>query len=256
MKLKSEVVIIGLGEIGCQTLKEMTKPDLHTITGVDINRNVCLELRKQGYSVAPKAIATEAYIICVYTTEQVIEVVKELNLDHDPLVVIESTILPGTAQKILYEYPGINLVLFPHRYNPNDPQHHIFNLNRVMAGADLNVLKRSLEFYTQYMEDDLIFVTDIEIAEICKPLENAYRFIEIVIAQEIKELCDRKGINFDRLREVMNSKWNIDMKEARNGIGGKCLPKDIELIDKFLGGKNIFSVARKLNEAYSLIHGQ
>ena len=119
-----------------------------------------------------------------------------------------------------------------------------------MGASSPKALRRGLEFYTWFMHRHMIHDTSLAVAEICKPLENAYRFLEITIAQEIKELCVQKGLDFEQVRQAMNTKWNIDVKEARDGVGGKCLPKDIELIDKYIGQNNIFSIARSLNDLY------
>jgi hypothetical protein len=37
-------------------------------------------------------------------------------------------------------------------------------------------------------------------------------------------------MNFDDLRVACNTKWNVDIPEARNGIGRHCLPKDIRYV--------------------------
>jgi UDP-N-acetyl-D-mannosaminuronic acid dehydrogenase len=72
-------------------------------------------------------------------------------------------------------------------------------------------------------------VTNIEIAELSKVIENTYRMIEIAFAEELKMFCDSEGINFEVLREAVNSKWNINILEARDGIKGHCLPKDSQM---------------------------
>ena len=93
-------------------------------------------------------------------------------------------------------------------------------------------------------------VFPIEIVELAKPLENAYRFAEIAIAEELKMLCDEKGIDFNRLREAANTKWNINIKEARGGINGKCLPKDTQAINEFFGNNKMFSASIDINREY------
>jgi UDP-N-acetyl-D-mannosaminuronic acid dehydrogenase len=43
-------------------------------------------------------------------------------------------------------------------------------------------------------------------------------------------ICARIGLDFDELRKAMNTKWNVDIPEAKTGIGGHCLPKDIRYV--------------------------
>ena len=41
--------------------------------------------------------------------------------------------------------------------------------------------------------------------------------------------CDDQGLDFEELRGAINSKWNTKILEARDGIGGHCLPKDTQM---------------------------
>lgn len=168
-------------------------------------------------NIQESMLLKDVYIICVYSTKQVIDVCKQIDLVKKPLIVIESTVFPGTHKKlikILSKKGEFDLVFFPHRYNKNDPKHHIFNQYRVMGASSSAALKRAIKFYSKFMNPALIHTTSLAIAELCKPLENAYRFYEIAFAEELKMLCDRKKLDFELLRKAMNTKWNIDIKRA------------------------------------------
>jgi UDP-N-acetyl-D-mannosaminuronate dehydrogenase len=248
-----KVCIIGLGEIGWETFKELKQNPKHTLHGVEISDERLNYLwKKDPVSKIDKVIPCDAdiYILSVYTPKQIKDVIAQIDLARKPLVVIESTMLPGETEIILQSYPGIDLVLFPHRYVPNDPEHHVFNLNRIMGASTGDALARAVDFYRDYMPLNLLMLVPLKIAELSKPLENAYRYVEIALAEEIKMLCDKYDIDFETLRAAMNSKWNIDVKEARNGIGLKCLPKDCNFIDKFFVENEIFRAALKTDTIY------
>jgi len=250
--IDNKVTVIGLGEIGFEIFKELNK-NYDNIIGVDISIDLINKLKTEGYKVEKEIPISNIYILAVYITEQVFDVIKKIQFKNNPLIIIESTLIPGTYKKI-QEWKNQNkyrfdLVLFPHRYNPRDKQHHIFNLNRIMGG-DKRSIKRAINFYKNFMSLKLIHQTTTEIAELSKPLENAYRFIEIAIAEEIKMLCDERNINFNKLREAMNTKWNISLKEARDGIDGKCLPKDTNIINNFFNDNTIFKNAIEIDEEY------
>jgi len=76
----------------------------------------------------------------------------------------------------------------------------------------------------------LVEVEPIEVAEMSKIAENSYRYVQIAFAEELCRICSRIGLDFNLLRSVCNSKWNVDIPEARDGIGGTCLPKDIRYV--------------------------
>lgn len=117
-------------------------------------------------------------------------------------------------------------------------------------GTMAQAIAETLNFYGQFIESKFLFAVSPQIAELSKPLENAYRFVEISIAEEIKMMCEERGINFDELRAAMNTKWNIDLKEARDGIGGKCLPKDCKFISAFFKDNITFEAALAVDDIY------
>ena len=72
-------------------------------------------------------------------------------------------------------------------------------------------------------------VPNIEIAEISKIAENAHRYLQIAFAEDLYLYSQANGINFAELREALNTKWNVNILEPRDGIGGHCLPKDTKM---------------------------
>ncbi|HYZ94945.1 MAG TPA: hypothetical protein VE566_04235, partial [Nitrososphaeraceae archaeon] len=72
-------------------------------------------------------------------------------------------------------------------------------------------------------------VPDIEIAELTKIIENAYRYLQIAFAEDLYLYCQANNINFAELRDSLNTKWNVNILEPREGIGGHCLPKDTKM---------------------------
>lgn len=242
-----DIVVVGIGEIGGGILCEIAAKDgKERVCGVDINPKTLEEFRANGYNVGKTIPAANHYIIAVYSTCQVLSVIHEIPLDLKPLISVESTDEPGTMKKIdnvLSRRGEYDLFCFPHRYNPKDPEHKFFNIHRVAGAFNDQALERGKNFYQRYMDKSFIHVYPIEVVEMCKPMENTYRFLEIAFAEELKMRCDERSIDYKKLREAMNTKWNIDILEARDGIGGKCLPKDSSIINHYFGNFNIVNAA-------------
>jgi UDP-N-acetyl-D-mannosaminuronic acid dehydrogenase len=72
-------------------------------------------------------------------------------------------------------------------------------------------------------------VPEIEIAELTKIIENAHRYLQIAFAEDLYLYCQANNINFAELRDLLNTKWNVNILEPRDGIGGHCLPKDTRM---------------------------
>ncbi|MGB7884725.1 MAG: NAD(P)-binding domain-containing protein [Nitrososphaeraceae archaeon] len=96
-------------------------------------------------------------------------------------------------------------------------------------------------------------VSNIEIAEISKVAENAHRYLQIAFAEDLYLYSQANGINFAELREALNTKWNVNILEPRDGIGGHCLPKDTKMFLQSSHSSNkskILSAAIEADRAY------
>jgi UDP-N-acetyl-D-mannosaminuronic acid dehydrogenase len=95
-------------------------------------------------------------------------------------------------------------------------------------------------------------VSSIEVAELTKIIENAHRYLQIAFAEELYLYCIANGISFTELKDSLNTKWNVEILEPRDGIGGHCLPKDTKM---FVNSSNtikskILQAAMEIDEDY------
>jgi nucleotide sugar dehydrogenase len=240
-----KVVVLGLGQIGLPVAQYVQAKGLE-VFGYDINPTTVERVSKTEkfkastrWNDVPQA---DIYVICVTTTQKndspdltpVFDVCKLISqkATASTLVSIESTITPGTSKKI-YDSIFKNKVLLvhaPHRYWPAEPEKHGVNQVRVIGAVNQQSLTAGLKFYRDMLRIPMHVVSAVEVAEICKITENAHRYLQIAFAEELKMICAKTGMNFDELRTALNTKWNVDLPEARQGIGGPCLPKDIRYV--------------------------
>jgi UDP-N-acetyl-D-mannosaminuronate dehydrogenase len=94
-------------------------------------------------------------------------------------------------------------------------------------------------------------VTNIEIAEVTKVIENAHRYLQIAFAEELYLYCQANNLNFPELRDALNTKWNVEILEPREGIGGHCLPKDTKMFLESSSRKSqILKAAIEVDQVY------
>lgn len=106
---------------------------------------------------------------------------------------------------------------------------HGIKQQRVIGAVNKQSLKKGLEFYHDLAIPVHVCPT-IEIAEMCKIAENAYRFVQIAFAEKLRRICEDKNISFEEVRTACNTKWNTQILGAREGIVGSCLPKDVRYL--------------------------
>jgi len=241
-----KICVLGLGQVGLPTAKYIASKGVE-VFGNDIRQEAVERAREQGVEASSdwqETPVSDVYIICVHSGPReyafpdfpsIFEVCKKINEKNELvsqsetcLVSIESTVLPGLCRKVYEEIfrRRVRLVHVPHRLWVKDLVRHGVNQHRVIGAIDDESLTEGQNFYTKILDIPLFKVSSIEIAEMSKITENTFRYIQIAFAEELKMMCDKLGMDFDEVRNACNTKWNIEIPEARDGIGGHCLPKD------------------------------
>ncbi len=241
---KTKVCIVGLGQIGFPVAQYALTRGLE-VYGFDISQAAADNATKIGVKAHAdwaKVPAADVYIISVTTGQTdgcpdlsaVFDVCKKIADKATPktLISIESTIVPGTCQKVFNEtFRGkVRLVHVPHRYWADEPEKHGVNQLRVIGAVNAESLSAGVKLYTEVFGIPLHICPNVGVAEMCKITENSHRYLQIAFAEDLKMLCSKTGMDFDALRAAMNTKWNVDLPEARDGIGRHCLPKDIRYV--------------------------
>jgi len=264
METKYDACVIGCGEIGSAVLADLSRKNGSLkLIGYDVSKKA-QENWFMGHASPPwpQVVTNEippakVYFICVWTMDAVLEVLSDhMVKNYSELVFLETTVDPtryADLQKAVSDGGYWHkLVLFPHRFNPGDNEHHIFNLDRLIGGIDQYATLDALNWLTKHniMEEKYLHVVDPKVAVMSKVVENAYRAWEIILAQELKKSCNSIGMDFDALRRAVNTKWNIDIREARDGVKGKCLPKDLGLFNKTFPSNTASQMLYLLNEQF------
>ncbi len=155
------------------------------------------------------------------------------------LIVIESTVAPGTTQNvalpILERKSGMKggrdfyLAYSYERVMPGKLIEYIQNLPRIVGGINKKSDDLALSLYETIVKDK-IYPTDILTAETSKTMENAYRDVNIAFANEMALICENLGVDVYKIRELINSRSERHMHLPGSGVGGHCLPKDTWLL--------------------------
>jgi UDP-N-acetyl-D-mannosaminuronic acid dehydrogenase len=157
------------------------------------------------------------------------------HLQPGTLVVIESTVAPGTTEHvvkpILEEGSGLqageefSLAFSYERVMPGKLLEYITDFPRVVGGIDAESTRRAVELYRTIVRQE-ITPTSVLTAELAKTMENAYRDVNIAFANEMARVCEAMGVNVYEIRRLMNARHDRHMHLAGAGVGGHCLPKD------------------------------
>jgi len=151
------------------------------------------------------------------------------------LVILESTTYPGTTRDVVLprlEQTGLTvgrdffLAFSPERVDPGNPKYGITNTPKVTGGIDAESTALAALFYRQAIER-VVSVSSPESAEMVKLLENTFRSVNIALANEMAQICDRLGIDVWEVIGAASTKpFGFMPFYPGPGVGGHCIPLD------------------------------
>jgi UDP-N-acetyl-D-glucosamine dehydrogenase len=151
------------------------------------------------------------------------------------LVVMESTTYPGTTEEVLrvtFEAKGLKvgqdfyLAFSPERIDPGNKEYTLKNTPKVVGGVTKECTRRATKLY-QIISERVVPVSSASSAEAVKLLENTFRAINIGLANEFAQLCNRMGLDVWEIIDAASTKpFGFMPFYPGPGIGGHCIPVD------------------------------
>lgn len=172
------------------------------------------------------------------TAEQIGEALQEKDSFHT--VVIRSTVLPGTNKRfgeIVEKVSGkkrgrdFSVVSNPEFLREGSAVKDYYHPSVTVLGGDHALaLEKVTCLYAPLGAP--IEVTDIEIAEVIKYVNNSYHALKITFANEVGNVCKALSIDSHKVMELFckDTRLNISKAYFKPGFayGGSCLPKDLK----------------------------
>ena len=241
----------GFTVIGIDTdINKITKIDKGMSPVEDISDSELMEAiaSKKYFARSEPRLEPETNIICICVPTPLgkdhnpdLEILKSAsrdvgqNLKAGMLVIIESTIQPGTTRNvvvpILEKESGLNkdqfLVAYsPERIDPMNKKFTIKNTPKLVAGLTPEAAEKAKEFYSKFI-DQVDICDSLEVAETAKLLENSFRLVNISFINELAMFCQKIGIDVNDVIKAASTKpYGFMPFYPSVGVGGHCIPVD------------------------------
>jgi UDP-N-acetyl-D-glucosamine dehydrogenase len=260
----TSIAVVGLGYVGLPLACLCAEKGLE-VNGIDINKDRVEQINK---GISPiddpslkeavkktkgKIKATESIqdtvknssivIVCVPTPvdqnhlpdlgplKSACEGVSK-SLQKNTLVIIESTIFPGTTEEIILPILKKSNISFylahcPERLDPGNKKFTIHNIPRVVGGINKESTKKAAEFYRKIIDADITELSSVKAAEATKIMENTFRDVNIAFINEMAMSFDKEGIDILEVIKGASTKPFAFMPHYPGaGVGGHCIPVD------------------------------
>ena len=281
--MKSDILIVGgaghiglpLGILFANKNKKVILYDKNLINIKKINHSIMPFMEDGGGKILRKnksrILATndkkyikhaKIVIICIGTPVKnnkpdlkfFFKMFEEIKNELDPkkLLVIRSSIYPGTCKKIQsYLGPQFkNISYCPERVVQGKSITELPKLPQIISGITNNSIEKSKKLFKLICNK--IIVTSILEAELIKLFSNAWRYVNFSISNEFYMICENLGIDFNILRKNMISGYERNKGIPTAGFAaGPCLYKDTVQLNAFLNNSFLLGKsATKINQNF------
>ena len=159
---------------------------------------------------------------------------------NNNIIVIKSTILPGTCREINKKYPNMRIVFSPEFLTEANHIEEFRNYNIMIFGGDPDDADKCVSVLKSVIPDKHYFITDWETAEMVKYFINTFLATKVSFANEMKQICGLVGTNYDNIvrlalydERIGKSHFQVPGPDGFSGFGGKCFPKDLNAMIHF-----------------------
>lgn len=158
-------------------------------------------------------------------------------------VVFRSTMRPGSMRQLIEPiFRGtlgadfrdrVELLYYPEFLREAQAISDYFNPPRIVIGSHDGSPSRVLDALNAGLNAPQ-FVTNFEVAEMTKFVDNSWHAVKVAFANELGRVCEKMNISASLAHEIFvsDTKLNISSYYTRPGgaFGGSCLPKDLRAL--------------------------
>lgn len=232
-----KIGVVGIGAVG-KAIVEGFRIRGHTVVTYDksTDKRLPKEFNEVGFIFV--CVPTPTLITGEQDLSDILEVLDLLSPWYSGVIILKSTILPGTTTGLQGKYPELRMVCSPEFLTESTALQDFRHPDKVLIGVsgeqmhDHETILLLRDFYGNAVE---VKVVCAEVAEMTKYMINSYYALRVIFANQIYDLCKVLCIDYEEVRKcfeldkrVAPGHFEIFYKGKKTrGYDGKCLPKDV-----------------------------
>lgn len=240
----STIGIIGYGYVGCAVaygfrgwdLEQKREPK-HEIRIYDRYKDSesleqVLEASEYIFLCLPTPFEEEALRIDQSIIDRMIEEISPRLEGRGKVVIIKSTVVPGTTRRYNELFPEVPFAFNPEFLTEANYLQDFVHADRVIIGADNDwTAQRLIDLYRTCFSETTILKLSSTAAEIVKYQCNVTLATRVAVANVFYDLCEAEGVNYEDVKRAVALDPRIGESHlsvtSERGFGGKCFPKDL-----------------------------
>lgn len=153
-------------------------------------------------------------------------------LEGSKVVVIKSTVLPGTTGKLQRQFPQHKFLMNPEFLREASAVQDMLEPDRQLMGYTEASLPEAQAVLDVLPRAPYARVLPATAVELIKYFTNVFLAAKVTLANEIYDLCECLGVDYSVVAQAVAQDKRIGpshlkVEPKERGYGGKCLPKDV-----------------------------
>ena len=169
-----------------------------------------------------------------------------LELNKSPIIVIKSTVPPGTCEELNNNFENLNIVFSPEFLTEANSIEDFKNQNRIIIGGPRPYTDQVKTMFRKAFPHIPIIKTGYQTAEMVKYFINNFLSVKVSFANEMYQICSELGIDYDKVTEyalfdqrIGQSHLAVPGPDGDFGYGGHCFPKDLDAMIYLMTQKDV-----------------
>jgi len=248
--------IVGLGYVG-GALSNAYKSKGHEVHTFDVDQNKnpsCQSFEEfiNNANFIYVAVPTPMISNGECDTRIVEQVVHDLCMtDGSKVVVIKSTVPPGTTEKLQLRYPQHTILFSPEFLTEANYLDDYVNQEVTLIGksslASQEIAEWALTSQLNLMVSTKFGkVVSCATAELYKYTANLFLATKVSFANEMATIAKEAGVDWTDLQQLVindsrlgTGHWKVPGPDGHKGFGGTCFPKDMSAIIHYAHSKGV-----------------
>ena len=173
--------------------------------------------------------------------EEALSDINEVNKHESNIVLLRSTVIPGTSARLQKKYPKLRIIFNPEFLTERSALFDFINQSRIILGGNPKFTQKVKDLYRHRFGDYIpVIETNYETAELIKYMNNLYFATKVSFLNEMRLVAEKTNADWDKAMQgfvldgrVAHSHLSVPGPDGRFGFGGSCFPKDIQAMISF-----------------------
>lgn len=156
------------------------------------------------------------------------------------IVIIKSTVPPGTTRLLDSKFSNIDICFSPEFLTEANSFEDFKNQNRIIIGGPRPATSVIKQMFRKAFPTIPIVKTGSDTAEMVKYFINCFLATKVTFANEMYDICQSHNIDMDKVTEyalydnrIGKSHLMVPGPDGDRGFGGHCFPKDLSAMIYF-----------------------